>query len=176
MKKLINCLAFLFFVNSVIGQQYKGTLPQVKQDGLHYVKLSPQVRSAAKDNLDFFRILDKKNNEVPYAVFSSKEGTFSLKNCEIVERKMVTNKSTTIIVENLNARKLDRLLLKIGNSSLTKKYNISGSNDKKEWFGLVNDEEISDLHQEGQTERWQDLHDRGQPWCRQHPAAGPGHA
>lgn len=151
MRRLINCLVFLFLVNSVVGQQYKGNLPQVNQDGLHYVNLSPQVRSAAKDNLDFFRILDKKNNEVPYTVFSSKGNAFSLKTCKIVERKMIPNKATAIIVENLNARKLDRLLLKIGNASVTKKYSISGSNDKKEWFGLVNNEEISDLYQEGQT-------------------------
>lgn len=150
MKKITNCFFFILFVNVVFGQQYEGKLSKIKEDGLHVINLRPQVRSASNGSLDHFRILDHMNNEVPYAKFSGREAVFNLKICKIIERTTIPDKKTSVIVENAEVAKLDRLVLKIGNSSVTKKYSISGSNDQKEWFGLVYNQEISDLSKEGQ--------------------------
>lgn len=151
MKILINCFLLLFLTNSVIGQQYNGTLSKVKQDGLHLVTITPEILSACGGTLEHFRVLDKKNNEVPYTEFSKSKDVFNLKTCKIIETNSVPNKFTSIVVENSEAAKLDRLLLKIGNSAVAKHYNISGSYDNKKWFGLVYNQQINDLSQEGQT-------------------------
>ncbi|GAA4758629.1 hypothetical protein GCM10023230_03320 [Flavobacterium hankyongi] len=137
--------------NSAIGQKYSGTLSEVKQDGLHLVGITPGILSACGGTLDHFRILDKKNNEVPYAKFSKSKDVLNLKTCKILERNSIPNKLTSIVVENSEAAKLDRLLLKIGNSAVAKHYNISGSYDNKKWFGLVYNQQINNLSEEGQT-------------------------
>jgi hypothetical protein len=151
MKRIINCFFFLLLANTVVGQQYSGVLTKVRKDGLHVVKIPANVRSASGGELDHVRIFDSKQNEVPYAEYSASSDVLNLKNCKIIERNVIPNKQTYIVVENSEVAKLDRLFLKIGNSSVTKHYSISGSYDNKEWFGLVYNQKISGLYQEGQT-------------------------
>lgn len=43
------------------------------------------------------------------------------------------------------------MLLTIANTDVEKKYSISGSNDNQQWFGLVNNQIISDLNESGKT-------------------------
>lgn len=150
MRKITNCFVFLLFVNVVLGQQYEGKLSKIKKDGLYRINVSPQVRSSSSDNLDYLRIINQKGNEVPYVKSSTKSIVFNLVACKIIEKNSILNKKTSIVVENNKAVKLDRLLIRIGNSAVTKKYSISGSNDKKEWFGLVYNQEISNLSEPGQ--------------------------
>ncbi|MCL9806711.1 hypothetical protein NAT51_14350 [Flavobacterium amniphilum] len=151
MKRIINCFLFLLLTNVSISQQYSGVLTKVRNDGLHVIKIPANVRSASNGNLDHIRILDSKKNEVPYAEYSASSDVLNLKTFKIIERNAILNKQTYIVVENPDASKLDRLLLKIANSSVTKQYNISGSNDNKQWFGLVYNQQVDGLYEDGQT-------------------------
>ncbi|WP_136669066.1 discoidin domain-containing protein [Flavobacterium sp. H122] len=151
MKRLISCLLFVFFGTTVSGQQYKGVMSKPNKNGLALVKVSPEVLSASGGDLDHLRILDKMNTEVPYAVFLNNKEGFEVKPCTIISKNSSPGKNTSIIVEKYGKAEIDKLVLKIGNSSISKRYSISGSNDNKEWFGLVYDEEISDLNDENQT-------------------------
>lgn len=150
MKKLINLISILIASFS-FAQSYQGKINKVSENGLHQILLTPEVRSASQNNIDFLRIFDAKNNEVPYVIYEGKSNNSSLKNFTIISKTAVPNVATSVIISNENTLNLDNLTLKISNTSVDKKYNISGSNDQKEWFGLVSNKIISDLNEAGKT-------------------------
>lgn len=150
MKKLIS-LVFLLIISFSLAQNYQGKINKVSENGLHQILLTPEVRSASQNNIHFLRIFDSKNNEVPYVIYEGKSNNSSLKNFTILSKTAVPNVATSVIISNENALNLDNLTLKIANTSVDKKYNISGSNDQKEWFGLVSNQLISDLNESGKT-------------------------
>lgn len=150
MKKLISLFSFLI-IGISSAQNYQGKINKVSENGLHQILLTPEVRSASQNNTDFLRIFDSKNNEVPYVIYNGKSSNSSFKNFAIISKTAVPNFATSIIISNENVLNLDNLTLKIANTDVDKKYNISGSNDQKEWFGLVSNKVISGLSEAGKT-------------------------
>ena len=150
MKKLIN-ISCLLIAGFSLAQNYQGPINKISDSGLHQMLLTPEMRSATQDNMNFLRILDSKNNEVPYIIYTGKVSNSDFKNLTVISKNAVPNVATSIIISNENALNLDNLTLKIANTDVDKKYNISGSNDQKEWFGLVSNRIITDLSEGGKT-------------------------
>ncbi|MPS73566.1 MAG: hypothetical protein E2590_10520 [Chryseobacterium sp.] len=150
MKKSIS-LIFLLTICFSFAQNYRGKINKVPESGLHQILLTPEVRSASHNNIDFLRIFDSKNNEVPYVVYEGKSSNSSSNNFTIISKTAVPNVATSIIISNENALNIDHLTLKIANTDVEKKYNISGSNDQKEWFGLVINQKVIGLNDAGEN-------------------------
>jgi len=150
MKKLISLIPILI-ANFSLAQNYQGKINKVSENGLHQILLTPEVRSASQNNIDFLRIFDSKNNEVPYVFYEGKSSNSSSKNFTIISKTAVPNVATSIIISNENALNIDHLTLKIANTDVEKKYNISGSNDQKEWFGLVINQKVIGLNDAGEN-------------------------
>lgn len=150
MKKLISLFSVLI-IGISSAQNYQGKLSKVSENGLHQILLTPEVRSAAQNNPDFLRIFDSENNEVPYIIYNGKPSNSSFKNFAVISKTVVPNVATSIIISNEKALNLDNFTFKIANTDVDKKYSISGSNDQKEWFGLVSNRIINDLNEAGKT-------------------------
>ncbi|WP_103913571.1 DUF3999 family protein [Halpernia humi] len=144
-------LILAVFAQLLFAQIERAPLQMTENSGFHQIVLSPEIRSASLNNLDFIRIFDSKNTEVPYVVLNTQTSTKSSKNFEILSKNSIPNVSTSIVVLNKDLEKLDELNLKIANTDVVKTYNISGSNDQKEWFGLVDNQTISNLSDENST-------------------------
>lgn len=151
MKKIFSLLSTFFALSFSLAQNYQGQINQVSENGLHQIVLSPEVRSASQNNLDFLRIFDAKNNEVPYVLFEGRSTDSQYENLTILSRNAVPNKVTSVVVSNEKALNLEHLILKIANTDVDKTYSISGSNDNQEWFGLVINQTINDLNDSGKT-------------------------
>lgn len=123
----------------------------MKESGLHQISISPELRSATQNNLNFLRLFDKKNNEVPYILFQGKSSDYQFETLPILSRNTVPNKVTSIVISNDKALNLDHIILKIANTDVDKTYNISGSNDNNEWFGLVINQKIIGLNDAGEN-------------------------
>ncbi len=134
-----------------LAQNYQGKINKVVENGLHQILINPEVRSASQNNLDFVRIFDSKNNEAPYVFYEGKSSNSSSKNFNIISKTAVPNVATSIIISNENALNIDHLTLKIANTDVDKKYNINGSNDQKEWFGLVINQKVIGLNDAGEN-------------------------
>jgi hypothetical protein len=144
---------FLLFV-SFFGsaQNYKGEITNIKEDGLHQIIISPEVRAAANENLDYFRILNSKKQQVPYVnKVATREESPKYNSFKIESKTTIKDSITTIIIKNQTKKKINQFNLQIGNTALSKTYSISGSNNKKEWFGLVANQILSDLVSEKET-------------------------
>ncbi|MBA0885342.1 hypothetical protein [Flavobacterium undicola] len=146
--KLNNFLAFLILVTNGILAQSNTTakINAVAKNGLHKISLAAEIRSFSKEDLSDFRILDGKGIEVPYYILQgNKESTSSLfSEFKILSRTAIPKKKTTIIFEN-DKTSISEIVLSISNSDVKKPYSISGSNDQKEWFGLVNKAVLNEL-------------------------------
>jgi hypothetical protein len=151
MKKL-NSIIFFFIVSIGFAQNYKGAIQNIKQNGLHKIVLTPEIRAAANENLDYFRILDKDKKEVPYVIiYNSEEETSKYISFGIISKDVIKDSVSSIVVENKTGLKIDQLFLSITNTAISKQYSVSGSNDNKEWFGLIDNQILSSLSASKET-------------------------
>lgn len=148
--KIIKLLLLLICCNA-FAQQFavSSKLSGVTADGLHMLRLSPEFRLYSDSNPEGIRIYDSKNKEVPYTITS--KGNTSIiangfTNYPILAKNKIADTSSSVIIENISASKLSEITLAIANTDAAKTYSISGSNDMKEWFGLVNNQTIDNLY------------------------------
>ena len=142
-------IALLFFITFGFAQSHKGTIENIKEDGFHKILIHSEVRSASQDNLEYFRILDKKKNEVPYVVYAnSNRNSLLFQKLEIINKAAIKDSISSFIINNYNEKFNGELALAISNSKINKTFSVSGSNDQQEWFGLVSNQLLTDLNNE----------------------------
>ena len=145
-------ILLLLLSATMFSQNYKGKISEINQTGFHKILLSPEVRSASKSNTNYFRVLDTNKNEVPYVLLND-ESTIqsSYKPFSFETVNNTKDSVSTIIIENKNKIKLDHFTFKIANTKVKKTYNISGSNDKKTWYGLSSNQVLYGLNEAEKT-------------------------
>lgn len=137
-------LILLCFAQLTIAQT-TARLESVKKDGLHRIFIPSGIRSFSRPDLADLRISDQMGNEVPYKIASpNNDGIHYFKPFHIVSKTAVPKQSTSVVVEN-PISEINEITLHIANAEVTKKFSISGSDDLKQWFGLVNSRELSEI-------------------------------
>lgn len=142
-----NFLILLLAINGLFAQQNTtAKIKVVEKNGLHKIILPADIRSFSKEDLGDFRIYDARQKEVPYFVIQDKnQATASgFSEFKLVSKTVITKKKTVIIVETPE-QPINEIVLSITNSVVTKTFDISGSNDQKEWFGLINKAQLFHL-------------------------------
>lgn len=146
-------LLLILAINVLFAQQNTtAKIETIKENGLHKIILPAEIRSFSKEDLSDFRIFDAKKNEVPYFIIldNGAELLSSFTEFKVISKNSIPRKSTTIIFENPK-KSIDEIVMSITNSDVTKFYSISGSNDQKEWFGLVNNSQLSNIESTQET-------------------------
>ncbi|HSN47613.1 MAG TPA: hypothetical protein VLR29_02525 [Flavobacterium sp.] len=145
--KLNKFIILLLSINGLFAQQNTtAKIRSVNENGLHKIFLPAEIRSYSKEDLGDFRIYDAKNNEVPYFVIpaTSQAKSNSFSEFKLISKNVLPGKKTTIVIETPKTS-INEIVLSIANSVVTKYYDISGSNDQKEWFGMINNAELFNL-------------------------------
>lgn len=144
MKKIVSLIVILvsFFGYS---QNFKGEINDVKQSGVNQIRIAPEIRAVAKNDLRFLRIVDRANKEVPYVIVEGQNKRESYQPFTIISKENLQDSITSIVIQNEEKKEISQFSLQIANSALTKIYSVSGSNDAKEWFGLVQNETLTNL-------------------------------
>ncbi len=143
LKTICNNTILLFFIltNSLLAQkkQASTSLPEIKTNGLHSIAISPSIRAFAKADMSDVRIFDTKNKEVPYYFWkSTRNQKFQiLDELPIVAKEVLLKISSDFTIENNTQNSIDQIVLNIANTKINKLCNVSGSNDKKQWYGLI---------------------------------------
>ncbi|GAA4278638.1 hypothetical protein [Aquimarina mytili] len=136
---------FLLLTGIISAQQpqIEGKLSEVKSDGLYKIKVLHDVRSYSKEDLSDFRIWDSKGEQVPYFVYPDDQETqiSNFSEFEIISKVSLPDSITTYIFINPND-KINKAVLSIANYEGNKTYSLQGSNDQKQWFGLVNSQNL----------------------------------
>ncbi len=137
-------LITLLIACKTFSQSYKGTIEKVQENGLHKIMLPLNIRAASTDNFNFLRIKNNKQQEVPYVLLYATDKTFSeFVPVEIASKNSIKDSVTSILIENKNAKKQDNITLKIANTKIIKSYTVYGSDNKKDWFGLIANKRLS---------------------------------
>jgi hypothetical protein len=153
--KISKIFLIILLANQTIAQQFGTTakIANIKTDGLYSVLLTPEIRSFTKEDLRDLRIFDAANKEVPYFIWKEtiNNATTNFEEFTIVSREIIANVATQIVIENAGSKTLDEIVLNITNSKLIKTCNISGSDDQKQWFGLLDKFQFPDLENKDST-------------------------
>lgn len=142
----------IFFCGFGFAQTHKATIENIQQDGFHKLLVPPEVRSVNHDNLNYFRIIDANKKEVPYVVVENKNNSSSsFERLEIINKNIIKDSITSLVIKNYNLKNNGQLVLQVSNTNINKQYNVSGSNDSKQWFGLVSNQVLSNLNNANET-------------------------
>lgn len=145
MKKIISFLIFIFIIQLSLGQEYQAKIASVADNGLYKIELTPEIRSASSNNLQFLRILNNQKKEIPYLIFNEEPDNIQFEILPLKSKEAIKNLTSTVVFINEKNQNIDGVILEIANTDVTKNYRISGSNDDLQWFGLVNNQRVSNL-------------------------------
>lgn len=144
MTKMNKIIVFLLLANFSFSQSIlKAKIKSVEKDGLHVIKVPSLLRSYSNEDLGNLRIYDSKNQEIPYFIYANDKYITS-ENFEVLKlnsKLNFPNQKTEVIFENSNAIK-NNFLVEFANTEVLKKYEILGSDNLKDWFGLINKDSI----------------------------------
>lgn len=144
MTKMNKIIVFLLLANFSFSQSIlKAKIKSVEKDGLHVIKVPSLLRSYSNEDLGNLRIYDSKNQEIPYFIYANDKNITS-ENFEVLKlnsKLNFPNQKTEVIFENTNAIK-NNFLVEFANTEVLKKYEILGSDNLKDWFGLINKDSI----------------------------------
>lgn len=143
-------LIIILFGSMAFAQttQVSGTIDPVQEDGLYRIRIPHNLRTYATHNLRDIRIWDAKGHQVPYFVQpvtdykTTKVSDFT--EFPILSSSKIADTSSTYIFKN-PYKTLENAVLLIANYQGSKSYSLEGSKDQEQWFGLVNNEQISVL-------------------------------
>ncbi len=138
-------LLITFFVSlTTFAQNYTGSINSINENGLHKIILPLKVRAVSNENYNFLRIKDSLKNDVPYVLIYNNDKKFStFEQLKIASKQVIKDSVTSIIIENKSAEKLATITLKIANTKIRKSYNLYGSDNGSDWFGLTSNRILS---------------------------------
>ena len=141
-KILVLALALLGTANS-FAQSFKAEISAIKEAGLYKILLPAELRAASAQNFDFLRLNDTAKVEQPYLIMDASDRQFaSYQSIEIIDQKIYSDSLSRYIIHRplgLNSS----LILKLANTEIDKEISIYGSDNKEDWFGLIENQRLT---------------------------------
>lgn len=146
----------LMLSNSVFAQlKYRGSasIPPVQTTGFYRIVLSPSISHHLNEDYGNLRILNNKNQEVPYLLNVEQPVQFSrvFKEYHILEKKQEKNCCTSLLLHNPNDNPINNIILSIKNAEVAKQATLLGSDNNEDWFALKENFWINSIESQNQT-------------------------
>lgn len=155
MKIISALLLFIVCVSTSEAQQfrYEAKVDAVDSDGFYKIELNPDIISMLNESHSDLRIVDNEQNQIPYiwpSVSACGMNPFYVP-YEIVERKIIRDSISYIIIHNKNRTEISSLDLEITNAEVVKQFRISGCNSysekgKTNWFVVKDAVSLKDFN------------------------------
>ncbi|NDV95725.1 hypothetical protein D0T84_12495 [Dysgonomonas sp. 521] len=148
MKKIIFTCLLSFLVLHIQGQSvWQASVRPVEAKGYYNIELDqPVIAKSAKKDLSDLKILDSKNNEIPYFLRSvspvqevSRFENYALK------QNLVQDSLNVVVVDNAGQEDIDRFYIVIRSADVNKYASVRGSNDLSQWYIVKQKTAISGL-------------------------------
>jgi hypothetical protein len=136
------CFLFLIVLHVPCpGQHFKAeaSLPVVQKDAFYRILLSPDVLVHVNDQLTDIRIYDGDGKEVPYLLESEIPVTQSQEfiEYEIISKEIKPGCCTSLLLRNQKKTPIDNIHLVIKNAEAARGASLLGSDDRENWFTLI---------------------------------------
>lgn len=155
-------IAVAFFVSFFIGGfpgiaqsfEMEASINKVAEDGFYSILLTPEITTHLKQSFSDIRIYDAENNEIPYLLKHERPyiSTETFHNYEIVENNKIPGCCTRLVIRNADKSKIDNIGLVIKNADVRKIAQLSGSDNKEDWYIIKDNYELESLFNNHETE------------------------
>lgn len=142
MQKRNNLLLFILlcFSNGIPAQhKYAATIEPVEENGYYHFIVGPELSGYLKTDLGDLRIVDENRRQVPFIIDHppvKEKYADGAENLEVIS-KINSFTSTQLVLRNVAARPLADLHIKIRNASAQRTASLSGSDNNKDWFAVI---------------------------------------
>ena len=132
-------LCFCSFIAEAQSFKSKAAIEPVAQTGFYSISVTPGLSSYLKTDFRDLRILDEKENAIPYIIRSNLPfiKPASYKSFKIISNELSDSGRSILIIENPDKEKINNFFLKIKNASVSRTIDMSGSEDKSHWFSIT---------------------------------------
>lgn len=131
----------LVCINNCIGyaQSFTWSAPiedTIFRDGFYNIVLMPEVGAALQNDYADIRLLDVKNEEIPYILKSEKPIFSDVRFIAypIISNKIINSCCTQLVVQNTDKKEINNMCFVLKNSDAVKISQIAGSEDGINWF------------------------------------------
>ncbi|PTM02492.1 MAG: hypothetical protein DA405_12830 [Bacteroidetes bacterium] len=125
------------------AQSFSAEISAIKETGLYKILLPAQLRAASAQNFDFLRLNDTANLEQPYLIMDASDRQFATyQSIEILDQKIYADSLSRYII-NRPLELTSSLILKLANTEIDKEISIYGSDNKEDWFGLIENQRLN---------------------------------
>ncbi len=121
--------------------KYKANIEIIDTSMYYSIYLSPEITSKLNHKFSDIRIYDSQDNEIPYLLKNEIVDNLyqTMQAMKIVENNhKISKKHTVIKIENIYELDINNISLVIENTDAEKWFNISGSEDDKNWDIIKN--------------------------------------
>ncbi|RYZ54964.1 MAG: DUF3999 family protein [Sphingobacteriales bacterium] len=136
-------IILLLAAPTVKGQEfrYKAVIGEVPRDGFYRIEAGTDIRARAATDLRDLRIRSSQGKVFPYLVMHPDAAlpTDSFHTLPVISRSVDSVQNTIVIVENTTGQGVERLSVASGNTTVSRRCHISGSNDLQSWFSISED-------------------------------------
>jgi hypothetical protein len=152
-------LIFLLSLTA-LGQKVTATLQPVVRPGLYRIALPRDITAYAVPGFGDLRLYDASGREIPYAIFTGEKSVSDtmIAKLPIVSSVAAKGKRSTYVIDLGNRKAVDALMLSVANTDAQKQYDLTGSNDGKKWFGILNRAMLGGLHDPEKTTAVAEIH------------------
>lgn len=127
------CLKAQFKSSAVLGP--------VTKTGFYAVAVTPELSGYIKTDFSDLRVVDDAGKQAAYIIQrrfgTSVKDTSVYKPLSIITKQQADSGKTIVVIANPTASKLQSVALLIGNASVNRTANISGSNDDNHWYSIA---------------------------------------
>ena len=140
-KRVNIILAAALLLSMGLNAQFRHSalLDTVKETGFYSISVTPELASYLKTDLSDLRIIDEKKQWVPYiteAPFHKKSHTPVLFYQKVMLKEN-KDSQTNLVIENDEKIELSDLILELKNAAAERVGSLSGSDDYKNWFVIL---------------------------------------
>ena len=141
--KILVLALTLLGTSTSLAQSFKAEISAIEEAGLYKILLPSELRAASAQNFDFLRLNDSAKVEQPYLIMDASDRQFaSYESIEIIEQIIYSDSLSRYIISRptgLNSS----LVLKLANTEIDKEISIYGSDNKEDWFGLIENQRLN---------------------------------
>ena len=134
-------LIIFVFISGFARAQFRNTakIDSVNQPGFYSVTVSPELSSKVKTDFSDLRIVNEAGNQIPYLLVNSMPAmdTTLLRSLKIIQNKLNDSGQSVLVIENGKDEKTEGLYLQIRNAAVSRTIALSGSNDVRSWFSII---------------------------------------
>jgi len=140
MKNLLLTFAFVScqFFGFAQDFDFSASVPVVDTGGYHAIVLDPELVGRSKDRLQDVRLKDESGKNVPFVMQQdeaiSSETVFVPFN--IIRKEIIPDLYTVLEIEPTQRAELDQIHLEVANADVSKPVEITGSDDRKQWYAV----------------------------------------